>query len=183
MINKIKSQGLIIFALLSSFRFFFCFLKLYNFFFFLEYADYTDELFQFDGVSRPSSISYSNNVRFVADNEISNSGRKVLLLDGKKNYAKVSLNNFLQEPSRDIDGFTVAIYFKTSRLNTDKMYFLYGNGLEMFTLSRKLIIKYQTDDKDWTTSIPNIKENKWYMLNITWNLNQGLKVYVNNVVS
>jgi hypothetical protein len=60
---------------------------------------------------------------------------------------------------------------------------MYGNGFEMFTLSKDLIIKYQTDDKEWSTQISNLKENKWYLLNITWDLDQGLKVFVNDIVS
>lgn len=139
-------------------------------------------MFQFDGISRPSSISYSNNARFVSDEEIPNE-RKVLFLDGKKNFAKVSFNNFLQDPARLTAGFTLIAHFKTSRLNVDNMYFMSGNGLEMFTLNKEMIVKYQTDDKEWTSKIPNLKENKWYTLNITWDIEQGLKIYVDNTVS
>ena len=62
------------------------------------------------------------------------------------------------------------------------MYFLYGNGLEMFTLNREMIVKYQTDDKEWKANIFNLIENKWYTFNITWDLERGLKVYVENIV-
>ncbi len=141
-----------------------------------------DEIFQFDATSRSSSVTYSNNVRFVSDNEIVN-GRKVLILDGKKNYAKVAMNNFLQDSSRLSNGYTLIVRFKATRLNVDNMYLMYGNGFEMFTLSKDLIIKYQTDDKEWSTQISNLKENKWYLLNITWDLDQGLKIFVNDIVS
>jgi hypothetical protein len=138
-------------------------------------------LYQFDGISRPSSIIYSNNARFVSDDEIPKE-RKVLFLDGKKNFAKVSLNNFFQDPTRLISGFTLIARIKTSRLNVDNMYFMYGNGFEIFTLNKEMIVKYQTDDKEWRANVNNLIENKWYTFNITWDSEKGLKVYSENLV-
>jgi hypothetical protein len=138
-------------------------------------------LYQFDGISRPSSIIYSNNARFVSDDEIPKE-RKVLFLDGKKNFAKVSLHNFFQDPTRLISGFSLIARIKTSRLNVDNMYIMYGNGLEIFTLNKEMIVKYQTDDKEWRANVNNLIENKWYTFNITWDSEKGLKVYSENLV-
>lgn len=115
----------------------------------------------------------------VKDNDLA---RKVLYLDGNNKYAKVAINNYLQDPLRLIDGFSIVINMKIMRLNVDNMYFIYGNGLEIFTLTNDLIIKYQTDKKEWQTAVPNLRENKWYLFNITWTLDGGLKVYIDDEV-
>jgi hypothetical protein len=135
-----------------------------------------NDLYEFDGKSL--GVTINDEVKIVDGD----SNKKVALFDGSSKYASIALNNFLQDADTLNSGFVLAFKLKPTRLDVNNMYFLYGNGLEAFTLNSELHIKYQNDDKEWSVFLSNLQSNKWCIFNLTWTFENGLKVYVDDKV-
>ncbi len=136
-----------------------------------------NDVYEFNGKSL--GVTLNDEVKIIDES----SNQKVAVFDGTNKYASISIDNFLQEEDTLHTGFVLTIKMKPIRLDVNNMYFLYGNGLEIFTLNSEMHIKYQNDDKEWSVFVSNLQANKWYTFNITWNFENGLKVYIEDKVN
>ena len=81
-------------------------------------------------------------------------------------------------------GFTVSFWIKFKRLRDNSYYIASGvTGFSVFSYGKRLYANVQRDDRQWQTSVSGIQKDIWYFVEITWNDETGLKLYINQELS
>ena len=81
-------------------------------------------------------------------------------------------------------GFTLSFWIKFKRLRDNSYYIASGvTGFSVFSYGKRLYVNVQRDERQWQTSVSGIQKDVWYFVEVTWNDESGLKLYINQELS
>ncbi|KAL5005761.1 hypothetical protein ScPMuIL_016919 [Solemya velum] len=78
-------------------------------------------------------------------------------------------------------GITIAMWFYAHRLRSNTYFLSTGkNGITLYYHRRQLKVQAKTTSRTWETGTDEVEAQEWYFLEISWDPETGLELYLNN---
>lgn len=78
-------------------------------------------------------------------------------------------------------GITMAMWFYAQKLKSNTYFLSTGkNGITLFYHRGQLKVQAKTSSRTWETGTDEIERQEWYFLEISWDPEYGLKLYLND---
>ncbi len=108
---------------------------------------------------------------------------KAISLDGHDQYIDIGnhTDNCLGNLQLCRHGYTGSMYMNFPRFRENDYYLSTGgDGINMFYKNGKVHVTFEQSGKRWDVSLPQLKTDKWYHIEYTWNPDKGLQAFLDN---
>ncbi|XP_053386148.1 uncharacterized protein LOC123539409 isoform X3 [Mercenaria mercenaria] len=112
---------------------------------------------------------------------------KAVQLPGRGQYIDLGFfgDTCLGNTSLCMYGFTISLWIKFDRLESDRStYYIAsgGSGFSIFTYGNRIYANVQYGDRQYQASGSAVETGVWYFTEITWNPTTGLEIYIDQVL-